>query len=97
MRRRARVIECGQIATYDNAGGFQVNVNPIHTNGLQWEGFTTIPYFDWAPGAYAQLAHWMRTGRMVALETERHGLESLPGAMVGLMRGENIGKMVVSL
>jgi NADPH-dependent curcumin reductase CurA len=31
------------------------------------------------------------------LETERHGLDALPGAISGLFRGEDIVKMIVAL
>jgi NADPH-dependent curcumin reductase CurA len=98
MRRRSRVIECGQISTYDDeGGGWTVDIRPIHSNGLRWESFTTSHFAEFIPGAVAQLQHWVRHGRIHPLETEYHGLESAPKAMVGLLRGENIGKMVVNL
>lgn len=39
----------------------------------------------------------MDTGQLIPLETERHGLDALPGAISGLFRGEDIGKMIVAL
>jgi NADPH-dependent curcumin reductase CurA len=98
MRRRARVIECGQIATYDDAGGgWTVDIRPIHANGLRWESFTPAHFGEFLPAANAQLLHWVGEGRLIALETEHRGLEAAPRAMIGVMRGANIGKMVVTV
>ncbi len=98
MRRPGRVIECGQISTYDDAGGgWTVDIRPIHANGLRWESFTTAHFNEFTPAAIAQMAYWVREGKIIPLETEYHGLEAVPRAMVGLLRGENIGKMVVTV
>jgi NADPH-dependent curcumin reductase CurA len=98
MRRHARVVECGQISTYDDDdGGWTVDIRPIHSNGLVWESFTTAHFAEFYPGALAQLVHWVRAGKIKVLETEHRGLEAAPRAMAGLLRGENIGKMVVTL
>ncbi|WP_209045505.1 MDR family NADP-dependent oxidoreductase [Rhizorhabdus histidinilytica] len=98
MRRHTRVVECGQISTYDDEnGGWTVDIRPIHANGLIWESFTTAHFAEFYPGGLAQLIHWVRAGKIKILETEHRGLEAAPRAMVGLLRGENIGKMVVTL
>jgi NADPH-dependent curcumin reductase CurA len=91
-----RVIECGQIATYDDAGGgWMVDIRPIHARRLEFVGFARYHFAEFAPAATAQLAHWARTGAITVLETERHGLTALPEAFIGMLNGENIGKMVV--
>lgn len=98
MRRPGRVVECGQISTYDDAGGgWTVDIRPIHANGLRWESFTTAHFNEFTPAAVAQMVHWVREGKIIPLETEYHGLEATPRAMVGLLRGDNIGKMIVTI
>jgi NADPH-dependent curcumin reductase CurA len=98
MRRHARVVECGQISTYDDAGGgWTVDIRPVHANGLRWEGFTTAHFQEFTPAAIAQLAYWVREKKIIPLETEYRGLAAAPQAMVGIMRGENLGKMVVTI
>jgi NADPH-dependent curcumin reductase CurA len=98
MRRPARVIECGQISSYDDQdGGWTVDIRPIHRNGLRFESFTPSHFGEFEPAALAQLGHWLDTGQIVALETVHHGIESLPAAMLELFRGGNIGKTVVLL
>ena len=98
MRWPARVVEIGQISTYDDeGGGWTVNIRPIHNNCLQWTGYQPLIFIDQFPGALAQLGHWLQTGRIVALETVHHGIENGPKAFTGLFRGDNVGKMIVHL
>jgi NADPH-dependent curcumin reductase CurA len=98
MQRPARVIECGQISTYDDqGGGWKLDIRPIHGNGLRWEGFTPVQFLEFFPGALAQLGHWLRTGKIIALETVIDGFENAPRSIAGLFRGENIGKMLLNV
>lgn len=93
-----KVVECGQIATYnDPNGGWKVDIRPIHLRRLRFCGFTRSSFAEFLPAANAQLAHWLGTGALVALETERHGLESAPSALLGMFAGDNLGKMFVTV
>jgi len=96
MRWPARVVDIGQIATYDDAGGgWTVDLRPIHNNCLQLNGYHPMIFVDYIPSALAQLGHWLQTGRVVALETVVNGIENAPMAFTGLFRGANLGKMIV--
>jgi NADPH-dependent curcumin reductase CurA len=98
MRQPARVIECGQISTYDDDdGGWMVDVRPIHSFGLRFQGFNPGLYTDFYPGALAQLEHWVRTGAITPLETVHHGFEAVVPAFLDMMSGGNIGKTIVNL
>ena len=98
MRWPARVIEIGQISTYDDVGGgWTMDVRPVHNNCLQFTGYQPLIFVDLFPGALAQLGYWLKTGRIVALDTTFNGLENAPKAFTGLFRGDNVGKMVVHL
>jgi NADPH-dependent curcumin reductase CurA len=98
MRHPARVIECGQISTYDDDdGGWKVDIRPIHGGSLRLQSFTPVPFLEFEPAARAQLAHWIDQGKLIALETEHDGLESAPHALVGLFRGGNVGKAIVNV
>jgi NADPH-dependent curcumin reductase CurA len=98
MRRGSRVVECGQISTYDDpGGGWTVDVRPIHANGLRFESFTTFHFQRFIPAALAQLSSWLDTGQLHALETRLDGLDSAPSAITRMFRGENTGKMVIAL
>ena len=96
MRWPARILEIGQISTYDDkGGGWTMDVRPIHNNCLQWTGYQPLIFVDYFPGALAQLGHWLQTGRIIALDTVFNGIENGPKAFTGLFRGENVGKMIV--
>ena len=98
MRWPARVVEIGQISTYDDVGGgWRMNVRPIHDNCLQFFGYHPLIFVDYFPGALAQLGYWMQTGKIIALDTVYNGIDNAPKAFVGLLRGENTGKMRVHL
>jgi NADPH-dependent curcumin reductase CurA len=98
MRRPARVVECGQISTYDDAdGAWMVDIKPIHRNGLRFEGFTSVLFSQQWPTAISKMAGWVTAGQLLPLETEYKGLKSLPKVLEGLFRGENTGKVVVTV
>ncbi len=56
--------------------------------------------FDFAPRyeeAIAQLADWVRQGKLHYQEEIQDGLEACPGAIARLYRGENLGKSLIRL
>jgi NADPH-dependent curcumin reductase CurA len=96
MRRPARIIECGQISSYDDPdGGWTIDIRPIHEHGLRLESFTPSHYGEFRPGAVAQLGHWLDAGKLIALDTIYTGLEAVPTAFLDIFRGGNVGKSVV--
>ena len=59
------------------------------------EGFLI---FDYAPRyreGLEALAGWVRSGQLTYRETVVDGLENAPDAFLGMMHGENLGKMLV--
>lgn len=98
MRRPARIVECGQISTYnDENDSWMVDIMPIHRNGLRFEGFTPLLFADEWPRAIAELAGWVADGRLDPVETDMEGLTSLPHALVSLLQGSMMGKLVVTV
>jgi NADPH-dependent curcumin reductase CurA len=56
--------------------------------------------FDYAhrfDEAISRLADWVRAGKLAYREEIRDGLESCPGAIAELYRGENLGKRLIRL
>jgi len=43
------------------------------------------------------MSAWLRAGTVKGHETIVSGIEQAPAALVGLLQGENIGKMLVKL
>jgi NADPH-dependent curcumin reductase CurA len=80
MRRPARIVECGQISTYER-DAWQVDISPIHLYGLRFEGFNPLLFADGDIQALTQLVEWVQTGKLIPLETEHTGLTELPVAL----------------
>ena len=40
---------------------------------------------------------WIAEGKMIWREEIRNGIENAPSALIGLFKGENLGKMLVKL
>ena len=41
------------------------------------------------------MAQWVKEGKLKFTETIERGFEKLPVALIGLLKGENTGKMIV--
>ncbi|NII52238.1 NADP-dependent oxidoreductase [Frigoribacterium endophyticum] len=92
-----RAALCGSIANY-NATGAPVgitNMTNMVTRGLTMKGFTLGDYRHVAPAFQAEMGPWLANGEVVHDETVVDGIDSAFDAFTGLMRGENVGKMVV--
>jgi hypothetical protein len=95
----ARVPVCGLIAWY-NATGLPsgpdrtpVILRQILTKRLTLRGFIVR---DFAPGDFlAEVGGWIREGRLRYREDIRDGLENAPAALIGLLEGENFGKLLI--
>lgn len=61
------------------------------------QGFVIFDHEDEAPAARADLARWIREGRLTYREDILEGLEAAPDAIAGLYRGENLGKRLIRL
>ena len=59
------------------------------------QGFIVIDHLARMPEAIAELAGWMREGKLEQLETVVDGFEQLPTAINMLFDGANTGKLVL--
>lgn len=92
-----RAALCGAIAAYNTteAQPGPRNMSNIITRGLTLRGFTLGDYLSFAPEFNARMAEWIAAGDIVFDETVVDGIDHAVDAFIGMMRGENIGKMVV--
>lgn len=93
----ARVILCGQIAQYNETTAplgprllFQLIVKQA-----RMQGFLVFQFQDRYAEGIAQMAAWIREGRLKYREDIVNGIENTPRAFIGLFKGENIGKRLV--
>jgi NADPH-dependent curcumin reductase CurA len=96
---RGRVVLCGAISTYNDAGrpkGPGNYRNLIVVRG-RMEGFLILDYLDRFPEAQMAMGGWVAEGRMKHSEHVVDGLEQAPDALSLLFTGGNTGKVIVRL
>ena len=92
-----RAALCGAISLYNStdAPAGPRNMPNIITRGLSLKGFTVGNYVQHLPAFSADMGGWLANGDVVFDETVVDGIDNTVEAFLGLMRGENTGKMVV--
>ncbi|GAF44983.1 NADP-dependent oxidoreductase [Rhodococcus wratislaviensis] len=99
MRNGGRAALCGAISAYnatERTPGPDNMVNII-SRGLTLEGFTLGNYTHVFPEFAAKMGPWLASGDVVHDETIVDGIENSVDAFLQLMRGGNVGKMLVKV
>ena len=100
MRVFGRVALCGAVGMYHEAAApppGPANLPLAIGKRLTLRGFLTGDHEHLMPEFVAEMGGWLRTGQLRADETVVDGIENAPTAFLGMLRGENTGKMVVRL
>jgi NADPH-dependent curcumin reductase CurA len=97
LRLRGRVVACGAISQYNatEPPPGPRNLFLVVTRRLRIEGFIVSDHYDRMPAFLAEVAPMVRAGTMRYRETVVDGIENAPAAFIGLLSGENTGKMLV--
>jgi NADPH-dependent curcumin reductase CurA len=99
LRLGGRIAVCGAISVYnatEPAPGPRNLARLIQTRGTI-TGFLVGDHWDLG-GEYAQrAAGWIAEGTLTSRETFADGIDHAVDAFLGVLRGENVGKMVVRL
>ncbi|MEU8257632.1 NADP-dependent oxidoreductase [Micromonospora inaquosa] len=97
MNPHGRAAICGMIAHY-NATEPQPgprNLALVIGKRLTLRGFLVNDHNDVRAAFVRDVAGWLRDGTLAYDETIVDGIENAPAAFLGLLRGENLGKMLV--
>ncbi|MFC0504535.1 NADP-dependent oxidoreductase [Micromonospora costi] len=99
LRPHGRVAICGMIAQYNAATppAAPRNLALVIGKRLTLRGFLVGDHGDLRDEFVREMAGWLREGRVAYDETVVDGIENAPEAFLGLLRGENLGKMLVRL
>jgi NADPH-dependent curcumin reductase CurA len=99
MRRFGRIAICGAVSQYNDEGRQPgpENFLSVIPNRLTITGFLVIDHFDLLKEFVAEVGPWVASGELKYRETIVDGIENMPGAFIGLLAGENIGKMLVKV
>jgi NADPH-dependent curcumin reductase CurA len=96
---RGRLSVCGQISQY-NLERPELGPRFLWTlieKRARVEGFLVFDYADRFKAAAAELAVWLRQGRLTYRETIMDGIENAPRAFLAMLRGQNLGKQLVKV
>ncbi|MFF7153322.1 zinc-binding dehydrogenase [Streptomyces sp. NPDC008139] len=99
MRVHGRAALCGAIAQYnatEPVAGPR-NLGLMVGRRLTLRGFLVSDHEDLRPEFVREAAGWLRDGRLRYRETVVEGIENNLEAFLGVLRGDNTGKMIVSL
>jgi NADPH-dependent curcumin reductase CurA len=98
MNVGGRVVCCGAVSAYDGAApatGPRGVPGLIVVKRLLMQGFIVTDFFGERQAAVAELQGWVQAGQLKIEEDVIEGLENTPGALIGLLAGENRGKRMV--
>jgi len=100
LRPKARIVLCGAISQY-NATGAMVgpkNYMALLVQRARMEGMVVFDYAERFPAAIAELAGYLKDGRMKSREDiVEGGIAAFPRALDMLFSGQNFGKLVLKV
>jgi NADPH-dependent curcumin reductase CurA len=100
MNVHGRIACCGAVSQYDGAApahGPRGVPGLIVTKRLTLQGFVVMDFDDRREKALKDLQAWVAEGKLKVQEDILEGLENTPGALIGLLAGENRGKRMVKV
>ncbi|MFE2355275.1 NADP-dependent oxidoreductase [Streptomyces parvulus] len=99
LNLNGRIAICGAISVYNNtepAPGPKNLARLIQTRG-RIEGFLVGDHYDLQPKFVEEVGPWVASGALKYRETVVEGIENNLEAFLGVLRGDNTGKMIVKL
>jgi NADPH-dependent curcumin reductase CurA len=95
----ARVVICGtaSVASWEPPPAGPRVERHLLVKRARVQGFLVFDYQHRYEEAVSRLAAWVREGRLRYREDILDGIESCPGAIAGLYRGENLGKRLIRI
>jgi NADPH-dependent curcumin reductase CurA len=99
MREQGRIIACGAISRYNDEAPSPGprNMFLFVTRRLTMKGFIVLDWGREIPTFLKEVAPLVTSGKVKTKETVVEGLSSAPQAFLDLLRGGNVGKMIVRL
>ncbi|XP_047954313.1 2-alkenal reductase (NADP(+)-dependent)-like [Salvia hispanica] len=96
MRLHGRVAVCGMISQYslEQPEGVH-NLFNLITKRIRMEGFIVTDHYHLYPKFLEMVVPLIKEEKITYVEDIAEGIESAPGALVGLFSGRNVGKQVV--
>jgi hypothetical protein len=99
----SRMPVCGLISQYnmtalpDGPNRLPQLMRAVLTNRVRIQGFIVRDFASQQADFLRDVGQWLRDGRIKYREHRIKGLENAPAALIGLLKGENFGKVVVEV
>ncbi|CAL9438807.1 NADP-dependent oxidoreductase [Streptomyces albus] len=99
MNLHGRIAVCGMISQYNATEPTPAprNLSQIIAKRFRMEGLLVADHQDLQPQFVEEVSAWVRSGELKYRETVVEGVENTLDAFLGMLRGENVGKMIVTL
>jgi NADPH-dependent curcumin reductase CurA len=99
FKSHGRAILCGAVSQYNatEPPPGPRNIGLAVTRRLTLRGFIILDHQDRFSAFIGEVAPWIAGGRIRTRETVVDGIENAPQAFLGLLRGDNTGKMLVRI
>lgn len=99
INKHARISLCGLISMYnkDKPEEGPRNWWMLLTKSAMVKGFIVSDYKTHFPEALQQMTKWLKDKKIKYKETFVEGFENTPKALIGLFKGDNIGKQIVKV
>jgi NADPH-dependent curcumin reductase CurA len=100
ITRGARIVICGAISQYNNTTPVKgpANYMSLLVNRARMEGMVVFDYADRYHLAIAEMAGYLKAGKMKSKEdVVTGGVEAFPDTLLKLFNGENFGKLVLQV
>jgi NADPH-dependent curcumin reductase CurA len=103
LNQYARIPVCGLIANYNSTGPapgpdrLPALMRKILTKSLTIRGFIQFEFASQRPDFYRDMTSWITSGDIKYREDVIQGLTNAPNALIGLLQGQNFGKLVIQV
>ncbi|HVB14654.1 MAG TPA: NADP-dependent oxidoreductase [Candidatus Dormibacteraeota bacterium] len=97
LNQRGRVVMCGSVSRYNAEAPLPGprNLGLVVGKRLRLQGFLVTDHQDRRPDFLQEVGDHIGAGRIKADETVVDGIENMVDAFIEMMRGANLGKMLV--
>ena len=99
INKFARIVVCGQISQYNlkEPEMGPRNARLLTVQQARMEGFLIYQFEKRYEEGLQRLSKWLKDGTIQYRENIVHGLHNAPNAFIGMMHGQNFGKLLVKV
>lgn len=99
LRNHGRIAACGSISMYNEEvpPPGPRNLPLVTSKRLTMKGFIVLDWFHQIPQFMKEVGDYWSQGKLKMKETVVDGIENAPQAFLDMLRGGNVGKMIVRL